>query len=92
MNSFTHCYVDESIYDSVGVVVTAFVFANSEFSNAVVEALKDAGLNPPEDEFKSSARMDADKRMRDARDKLIFLAGSEAKIGVFFGPFNRPRL
>ena len=92
MNSLTHCYVDESIYDSVGIVVTAFVFANLEFSNAVVEALKDAGLNPPEDEFKSSARMEADERMRDARDRLIFLAGSESKIGVFFGPFNRPRL
>lgn len=76
----------------MGVVVTAFVFAGSDFENAVTEVLREVGLNPPHDEFKSSARMDADERMRAARDGLMSMAGSRSKIAVFFGPFHRPRL
>jgi hypothetical protein len=92
LNSLTHCYVDESIHDSIGVVVTAFVFANSDFENAVTEVLRKVGLNPPHDEFKSSARMDTDERMRAARGRLMSMAGAHSKIAVFFGPFHRPRL
>lgn len=92
LNLLVNCYIDESIHESVGVVVTAFVFAGAKFEDSVFKALKDAGLNPPEEEYKSSARMDADQRMRTARDMLISLAGSESKIAVFFGPFSRPRL
>jgi hypothetical protein len=76
----------------VGVVVIAFVFGNSAFSIAVAEALREAGINSPVEEYKSSARMDADKRMRSARSKLLDLAGTNSKIAVFFGPFHRPRL
>lgn len=89
---FTHCYIDESIHDSIGVVVTAFIFTGSTFSDAVTEALQKAGLNPPQDEFKSSARMDTNKRMREGRKNLLALAGSKSKIAVFFGPFHRPHL
>jgi hypothetical protein len=92
LNSITHCYVDESIHDSIGMVVTAFVFASSDFENAVTEALREVGLNPPQDEFKSSGRMDTDDKMRAARHRLISMAGSRTKIAVFFGPFHRPHL
>lgn len=91
-NTFTHCYIDESIHDSVGVVVTAFIFTDGTFSDAVTEALQKAGLNPPQDEFKSSARMDANEKMRKGRENLLALASSKSKIAVFFGPFHRPHL
>ncbi|MFH1934733.1 MAG: hypothetical protein ABIN18_24590 [Pseudomonadota bacterium] len=89
---FTHCYIDESIHDSVGVVVTAFIFTDGTFSDAVTEALQKAGLNPPQDEFKSSTRMDTNEKMRKGRENLLALAGRKSKIAVFFGPFHRPHL
>lgn len=91
-DKFTHCYIDESIHDLVGVVVTAFIFTNDTFSDAVTKALQKAGLNPPQDEFKSSARMDKNEKMRKGRENLLKLAGSNSKIAVFFGPFHRPNL
>lgn len=86
------CYVDESIHDSWGFVATAFVFAESGFEKTVDEVLRDAGISLPSEEFKSSARMDSDPKMQAARDGLLALAGSKAKVAVFFGAFNRPTL
>ncbi len=86
------CYIDESIHDSCGFVATAFVFAEDGFEKIVEEALRDAGLSPPSEEFKSSARMDSDSRMQAARNRMLALAGSKAKVAVFFGTFNRPTL
>jgi hypothetical protein len=88
----SQCFVDESIYDDLGIVVTAFVFTGNKFETRVANALADAGINSPHEEFKSSARMDTDPRMPRARDSLLDIAGSAAKIAVFVGPFSRPRL
>lgn len=92
LNKFDHCYIDESIHDSVGVVVTAFIFSDNDFEQEVTEALRKAGLNPPQDEFKSSVRMDMNKSMRKVRSNLLALAGFKSRIAVFFGPFYRPNL
>lgn len=89
---FTQCYIDESIHDSVGVVVTAFIFTNDIFHIEVTQSLQRAGLDPIKDEFKSSARMDTNEKMRNAREYLLSLASSRTKIAVFFGPFHRPHL
>jgi hypothetical protein len=87
-----HCYIDESIHDSCGFVATSFVFAGESFEKTVEEVLRDAGLSPPSQEFKSSARMDLDSNMQLARNGLLALSGSKAKVAVFFGPFNRATL
>ena len=87
-----HCYVDESIHDSCGFVATSFVFAGQGFERTVEEVLRDSGLSPPSQEFKSSARMDSNSNMQLARNGLLTLAGSEAKVAIFFGPFNRASL
>lgn len=86
-----YSYVDESIHDSCGFVATAFVFAEENFEKSVEEVLLEAGLSPPSEEFKSSARMDSDSRMKLARDGLLDLAG-KARVAVFFGAFNRATL
>lgn len=88
----THCFVDESIHESLGYVVTAFVFASGGFEDSVAGTLREAGLNAPRHEFKSSARMDANPQMRAAREGLLSLASTDAKVAVFFGPFDRQHL
>jgi hypothetical protein len=85
----TQCYVDESIHAGAGFVVTAFVFAAGHFERAVAAALRGLGLLPGRDEFKSSARMDRNPQMRDARQALLDLAGSKARVAAFFGPYDR---
>ncbi len=90
--SMNHCFVDESIYDTLGIVVTAFVFSDSCFESLVTAALSESGIDTPREEYKSYARMDTDQRMPIARERILNLAGSKSKIAVFFGPFSRPRL
>lgn len=85
----THCYVDESVQTDSGFVATAFVFGGPAFEVEAERVLRDSGLCPREDELKSSARMDLDPRMRAARDAALHLAGSSARVAVFFGPYNR---
>ncbi len=88
----SQCFVDESIYDDLGIVVTAFIFADADLETHVTNALVDAGIDSPREEYKSSARMDTDLRMPAARNSLLDIAGRRSKIAVFFGPFSRPRL
>lgn len=90
--AFTHCYVDESIYDAYGFAVTAMVFAGSDFEGKVAETLVAAGLTPPCEEYKSSARMDSDPRMSQARNSLVQLLSTSARVAIVAGPFCRPIL
>lgn len=92
MKSETICYVDESVHNSVGVFVSAFVFVNESLDDQVRSALSDSGFDPEREEFKSSSRMDSDSRLQLVRKKLMNIAGSNSKIAVFFGPFSRKRL
>src|ERR1017187_1285230 len=86
------CFVDESIQESLGFVVTAFVFASNSFEDSVEQILRKIGISSPEEEFKSSARMDVNPQMRSARDALMSLAAASAQLAVFFGPFDRQHL
>lgn len=88
----TQCYVDESIHSASGFVATAFIFATGPFDQTVEKALRDADLRPPTEEFKSSARMDSNPKMRTARERLLAIAGSKAQVAIFFGPFERSSL
>lgn len=90
--ALTQCYVDESIHTKAGFVVTAFVFASRRFEHEIAHVLNKSGLTPKKDEFKSSLRMDSNPKMRNVRDGLLSLAGSNAKVAVYFGPFNYSRL
>lgn len=89
---FNRCFLDESIYDSRGFVVTAMVFANSDFESKVLAALLAAGLQPPAEEYKSGVRMNADPRMGQARASLLRLVNECAKVAIVVGPFHRPSL
>jgi hypothetical protein len=85
----SHCYVDESVHAALGFVASAFVFTEGDFESQVEHALLEAGLNPHEEEIKSSARMDTIPAMRAARDAILDLAGSKTRIAVCVGPYDR---
>jgi len=92
LQSFSCCYVDESIHDAHGFAVTAMVFADESFEDQIATVLSAAGLALPREEYKSSARMDKDPRMATARDALMTLLDSSASIAIVVAPFYRPNL
>jgi hypothetical protein len=91
-HSFSHCFVDESIHETSGFAVTSMVFADEDFQGKLSEALCSAGLRVPEEEYKSSARMDKDARMLAARDGIMQLLSTSARVAVVVGPFQRVHL
>jgi hypothetical protein len=91
-NAFSECFVDESIQESINCVATAFVFGTKDFESSVLDALRSAGLSPPDEEFKSSARMDSNASMRDARAALLHIAATKARLAVVLAPFDRRHL
>lgn len=92
MLNISRCFVDESLHEALGVAVTAFVFCDAEFEDLVTSNLRDAGINTPQEEFKSSARMIGNDVMQRARANLEWLAASKTRIAVFIGPLRRERL
>ena len=88
----TQCYVDESIHVTEGFIVTAFVFSRGRFSVEIASALRDSGLVPGKDEFRSSSRMDSSQSMRRARRNLLGLANTKARVAVYVGEANKKAL
>jgi hypothetical protein len=78
------CFIDESIHDLIGFVTIAFVFSSNKFESNILDCLKNANLNPPHEEFKSSFKMDSNPKTRIARDNLLSIASSESKFAIFF--------
>ncbi|MGD0014073.1 MAG: hypothetical protein ABSD56_06565 [Bryobacteraceae bacterium] len=79
-------FVDESIHDGLGFVVTAMVVAGPEIEAEVAKALEESGLVPGVDEFKSGAPMAADPRMRRARESILEIAATGTKIAILISP------
>jgi hypothetical protein len=82
IEQLTHCYVDDSIHDSFGFIVLAFVFSSYDLDTPVREALVAAGLDPEREEFKSGVRMDRNPAMQAARAQLIAVIREHAHVGV----------
>jgi len=88
----TQCYIDESVQRECGFVVSAFVFTNGRFDREVSSVLREAGLKPGLDEFKSSTRMDINPQMRKVRDNLLSLASSKTRLAMYVGPHQNNTL
>ena len=82
IEQLTHCYVDDSIHDSFGFIVLAFVFSSYDLDTPVRAALAVAGLDPEREEFKSGVRMDRNPAMQAARAQLIAVIREHAHVGV----------
>jgi hypothetical protein len=84
MQAPAHCYIDESIHESLGFVALAFVFTEDEPTAVVSKALTEAGIG----EFKSGARMATNPRMQQAREELFTAINNHARIAVVFAPHH----
>lgn len=79
-------YIDESIHHSLDFIVSAFVFSKGGLEAAVSDALRDAGLRPGIDEFKSSTFMEGNFGRQKLRDGLLRLAGQRARVALAVSP------
>ena len=83
-------YFDESIHPNGKFALGAFVHAEHDLQEIVAEALRESGLIPRADEFKSGARMDRSPGLRWARENLWSIVQRHCRIGVVVAP-NSPR-
>lgn len=76
-------FIDESIHDKLGYIVTAFIYSRDDLEDQLSNALLSFGLEPRKDEFKSGIYMADNPEMQALRDKLLDIAGS-TKIAINF--------
>ena len=75
-------YVDESIHERFGFIVTAFFFADQSVEEGIAEELRQHGLVPGVDEFKSSSVMQGQPELQKLRNNLKRLVTtSECQVG-----------
>jgi hypothetical protein len=73
-------YIDESIHDRHGFIVTALVYARKPVEAAVADALQATGLTLGTDEFKCRSPMAADRQRQELRDRLSQVLYERTKI------------
>jgi hypothetical protein len=83
-------YFDESIHPKAKFTLGAFVYAERDLDEAVAEALRQSGLTPRIDEFKSSALMDRSPQQACARKHLRLVVHDRCRIGIVVVP-DSPR-
>lgn len=74
-------FVDESIRENDGFVLTAFVVSPIDLSPLVADALSQAGLTVGRDEFKSRTLMQNRPELRRLREQLFAAATEHAQLG-----------
>lgn len=79
-------YVDESVHDRLGYIISAFVCSSLDLETPAQEALWAFGLTPGVDEFKSGELMVANETMRALREHLLRLVVQQAKIAILISP------
>ena len=79
-------YVDESIQDRLGYIVTVFVYAAEDPHLLVAQALTTAGLAPLKDEYKSGARMTDKPHLQALRSELCDILRERCRIGMLLSP------
>jgi hypothetical protein len=78
-------FLDESIRESGGFIVGAFVYCERDPTSAVHAALVQAGMRPGVDEFKSSAWMSSRSVLMNLRNNLCSIVQG-SKIGLLVMP------
>ena len=86
-------HVDESVHNVLGIIVVAFVFSKGDVADSVSKSLRDAGLEPGIDEFKSGSFMADNVAQRRLREELIERAGDACRVALAVCPVAmRPAL
>lgn len=78
-------YFDESIHERGGFILGAFVYSREDISPLVFQAIKELGLEPGKDEFKSGMKMAGDTIYSYLRDQLLSLL-HKVKLGLVVVP------
>ncbi|UGX86174.1 DUF3800 domain-containing protein [Phyllobacterium meliloti] len=66
-------YFDESIHETAGFIVGAFVYSEIDLTPLVLDAIETAGLRPKLDEYKSSLPMSKNSQQRELRSRMAKL-------------------
>jgi hypothetical protein len=83
-------YFDESIHPIGGFSLGAYVYSDTSLDCAVSDALRQCGLTPKKDEFKSGARKDGFPQQVRLRELLRGIVQDSCGIGVVIAP-DSPR-
>ncbi|OGW45035.1 MAG: hypothetical protein A2Y66_04425 [Nitrospirae bacterium RBG_13_41_22] len=79
-------YVDESIHDGLGFIVTAFICAEKDVDREIADELLKLGFQPGIDEYKSSIYMGHNPLMKKLREQLLNIARTQSKIALLICP------
>ena len=79
-------YFDESIHPKGNFTLGAFAYSEDSLDGPVAYALRQSGLTPGVDEFKSGARMDLNPEQARARQLLKSVIYNHCRIGVVVVP------
>jgi hypothetical protein len=85
-------YFDESIHPHAKFTLGAFVYAERDLDEVVADALRQSGLTPRIDEFKSGARMDRSPQQACARKHLRSVVHDHCRIGIVVVPHSPRQL
>lgn len=80
-----HFYFDETIQERGGFIIGAFVYSPNDATPKVYSAIKQVGLRPGVDEFKSGTRMDRNPRQKELRGHFKEILAN-TRIGVVVVP------
>jgi hypothetical protein len=79
-------HFDESIHPNGKFALGALAYAEHDLQEVVAEALREAGMTPRINEFKSGARMDRSPAQRCAREHLRSIVRRHCRIGIVVAP------
>lgn len=86
-------FVDESIQQDLGYICLGFAYCEQAPDEAVNSALRQAGLTPSLDEYKSGAHMVNAQGLRDLRHNIYGIVLENCKLGLYIGSVSeRPNL
>ena len=77
-----YLYLDDSKHHRFGFSLAAFVICEADPSDYVSSVFRGLGFDPKKFEYKSSAKMAGDKRLRDLRNAMTYYIGRHCKIAV----------
>lgn len=79
-------YFDESVHAKANFALGAFAYSESSLDQPISDALRQSGLEPCIDEFKSGSRMDRHPEQATARQLLRSVISNECRIGIVVAP------
>src|SRR5579871_57693 len=79
-------YFDESVHSQANFILGAFAYSETALEGYVAKALRQSGLQPGAEEFKSGARMCKSPSQVEARGRLKCLTQDHCRIGLVVAP------